>query len=320
MSKWCAAIFAAAFIGFANPVHASSIAAAYAADYQLIDLGSASGVPGNYGGLTFAAGSPDTLLIGGDGNTAGGAIYAVSVSRGIGGHITGFGSVSLLAAAPFIDGGLTYAPNGDLLYTAYPYNWIGQIKPGSASADKVVPAPAGSSVGSLQFVPAGFSGAGNLVLTQYASGKECVVGLTPDGSGTYNVGACGASTTTGNGPEGFVYVAAGSQGFPLASMLMAEYATQDVAAYLVDGNGLPIPGTRQVFISGFDGVEGATVDPVTGDFLFATFGGGSHIVEVQGLAPLTQLAAEPVPEPASLLLFGSGLAAFAARRRRSRQR
>ena len=35
-------------------------------------------------------------------------------------------------------------------------------------------------------------------------------------------------------------------------------------------------------ITGLDGAEGALLDPVTGDFLFSTFGGGSRVVVVRG--------------------------------------
>ena len=43
-------------------------------------------------------------------------------------------------------------------------------------------------------------------------------------------------------------------------------------------------------ITGLDGAEGALLDPVTGDFLFSTFGGGSRVVAVRGFrAPAAQL-------------------------------
>jgi hypothetical protein len=43
-------------------------------------------------------------------------------------------------------------------------------------------------------------------------------------------------------------------------------------------------GTRTDFITGLSGAEGAFIDPVTGDFLFSTFGGGNSVIRVSGFA------------------------------------
>jgi hypothetical protein len=298
---------------------AASITAAYAAQYSLLDLGPALTVPGPYGGLTLEAGAPNTLLLGGSANAASGVIDAVGLIRDpITHHITGFSSVSSFSTAPQIDGGLVYAPNGDLLYTGYPVNTIEEIKPGSSSPDTTVSSPVGGSVGSIQFVPVGFSGAGNFIVASYSSGQECVAPLTPDVSGTYNVGGCGATTATpGVGPEGMFYVPLGSADFASPSMLMSEYNTGEVGAYQVDANGLPIVGSLQLFITGLTGVEGATIDPLTGDFLFSTFGGGNQVFEVQGFASPAP-APGAVPEPTSLVLLGSGLVGAYRLRRKKR--
>ena len=42
--------------------------------------------------------------------------------------------------------------------------------------------------------------------------------------------------------------------------------------------------TRRDFVTGLDGAEGAFVDPVTGDFLFSTYGGGNRVIVVRGFA------------------------------------
>ena len=74
---------------------------------------------------------------------------------------------------------------------------------------------------------------------------------------------------------------------------------------MVDSNGDPILGSRQDFILGLTGAEGAFIDPITGDFLFSTFGTGSDsIYEIQGFQPT-------VPEPGTLALMGTGVLGLA---------
>ena len=95
----------------------------YAGSYTAFDLGSAPGVPGFYGGVTFKMGDPNTLLLGGSANNSAGKIYEIGVVRDGLGHITGFsGTASVFASAPQIDGGLEYGPGGVLFYTGYSSN------------------------------------------------------------------------------------------------------------------------------------------------------------------------------------------------------
>jgi len=300
----------------ASACFAVSIAPFYAGSYTVVLLGSAPGVSGPYGGINFLNGNLNTLLLGGLANQGGGVIDQVGVTRDVNGHINGFtGVTSQLSTAPNIDGGLVYSPNGDLIYTGYPINTIGFIKPGSSSPDKTVGAPVSSSVGTLGFVPAGFTGAGNFVVGSYTGGTFCVATLTPDGSGTYNVGACGASASGFSGPEGIVWVPQGSALFPGQNVLVSEYQSNRVSAYQVGASGLPDPATRQDFVTGLSGAEGAVIDPVTGDFLFSTFGGGNQIIEVQGFAA----AAAATPEPAGFVLIGAGVALLLVGRLRLRR-
>jgi hypothetical protein len=51
------------------------------------------------------------------------------------------------------------------------------------------------------------------------------------------------------------------------------------------------PATPSIFISGLTGAEGAVIDPLTGDFLFSTFGAANHVIVVRGFAP------PPTPTP-----------------------
>jgi hypothetical protein len=293
-----------------NPV----LAAPYSSQYSFSNLGRAPGVPFEYGAVVFKAGDPNTLLMAGDSDDGGGGIYAIGVTRGTGGHITGFnGTASLFASAPNIDGGLAYGPNGVLFYTAFPDNAIGQIKPGSTSPDKVVDAGAlgiASSVGSLTFVPPGSPGAGSLKITSYGGGGFYSATLSPDGTGTYNVTGAMLSASPGGGPDGIAYVPNGSPLFPNPSVLLSQYDLNRVEAFVLDANGNPVDGSGQDFFTGVISPEGAVVDPLTGDFLFANQGFPSDpLYLVQHLA---------VPEPGGMILAAwavVGVGAHAWRRR-----
>jgi hypothetical protein len=269
---------------------APQLEAPFAASYSVKELGTPPGVPSRLGGLTLKAGTTDRLLIGGEADSAAGALYEVGVVRGAGGHITGFsGTATRYADAAYNDGGIVYGPGGVLFLARWPVNELGQTKPGSAVTDKVIPLdPLGieSSLVAQNFVPPGSPGAGRLKLVSYSGGAWYDAGVAPDGAGTYDL--VGPHEITGSrlsgGPVGFVYVNSGSSQFTRPSLLVAEYSAGNVAAYEVDGNGDPIVATRRAFIAGLSGADGAFIDPVTGDFLFSTFGGGDRVVVVRGFA------------------------------------
>jgi hypothetical protein len=285
----------------------ATIAPFYSGSYTIIDLGGA-GIPDPYGGLNVVAGNFNTLLLGGNANNANGLFYTIPVTRGAGNHIISLGAPTPLGTAgAFNDGGLAYGPGGVLFYSRYPTNEVGEIKPGSTSDDKIVDLSTIGivpSTGALNFVPAGFPGAGHLKISSWAGGEWYDVAYAPDGLGTYDLTSATHVATFPGGPEGFIYVPHGSPLFSGNNLLMAEYSADTVGAYQVDANGDPIPGTRQDFILGLIGAEGAFIDPITGDFLFSTFISGSEVFEVQGFAPT-------VPEPGTLAMMGTGVIALA---------
>jgi hypothetical protein len=294
----------------AAPAAAQSIAPPFDSSYSFVDLGPVPGVPAPLGGLTFQLNRSDTLLIGGTANDANGAIYSIGVTRDAQGHVNGFsGTATPFASAPNIDGGLAYGPNNVLFFTGYPNNTVGRIKPGSGTPDKIVTLPSStSSVGSLVFVPNGFPGAGGLRLLSFSTNGYYTADLTPDGAGTYDITNVTLRTTLTGGLEGLAYVPTGSPVFTRPSVLVAEWSAGQIGAYGLDANGFPDPATRQDFMTGLTGAEGAVIDFSTGDFLFSTFGGGDHVIRISGFAP--------VPEPAGLLAAGLGALALAGYARR----
>ncbi len=141
----------AVLLNFCGVAGAQTLSAPYSSNYSVGFNGSISGVTFPTGGLIFEQNDPNTLLIMGLAANSGGTmaipknyrstfgplltpaeaelwsdsslaapIYSVPVIRGAGSHITGFGAAVLFATAPNNDGGLVYAPNGDLLFTIYP--------------------------------------------------------------------------------------------------------------------------------------------------------------------------------------------------------
>lgn len=308
------ALTAALLLGAVPLTRAQTIAPAFVSDYSYLDLGSPAGVPANYGGLTLLAGNSNTLLLGGSANNAGGNIYSIGVTRDVNGHIDGFsGTASLFSTAANIDGGLAYGPGGVLFATTYSNNQLLQIKPGSSSPDKVIDLTAAgvtASTGNVSFVSTGFPDAGAIRILSYSGGGFYTGTLTPDGLGTYDLTGVTLQTTLGGGPEGLIYVPFGSPVFTGSNALISEYSIGRVSVYSLDVNGFPVVGSRQDFITGLSGAEGAFTDPLTGDFLFSTYGGNNRVIAVRGFA----VAA---PEPASATLMVCGGLALLARRRRS---
>ena len=280
------AALAMSLITGATVAHAQSVAPEFECAYAVADLGTPAGVPGPLGGLVFQADDPNTLLIGGLANSGGAQIYAVPVIRAGDGSITGFGTMSVpFAPSPNIDGGLDYGPGGVLFYSRYSSNRVGQIRPGeteTARDDDLNALGFTSSVGAFAFVPEGFNGAGRFKVAPFNSSVWHDATVSPDGNGTFSISAPTNSIFIGGGPEGIVYVERGAPQFPSESVLVSEYSAGRIVAYQTDANGDPVVETRRVFMTGVSGAEGGTRDPVTGDFLFSTFGGGNRVLLVSG--------------------------------------
>jgi hypothetical protein len=283
----------------------TQIAFPFSDHYSCVNLGALPGLPTAYGGLTFNYDDPNTVLIGGGANDASGRIYQVTVKRDANQHITGFSSIatpyprSTARIGEYNDGGVAFGPNNVLFVTHYPDNKLEQSKPGSSIVNQLTDlAPFGvtGSVGGLAFVPQGFPGAGSMKLVSYPGGDWYNVDYSPDGNGTFNIHSAALRTNIGSA-EGIAFVPSGSPAFSLNSYaLIAKYSANTIIAAPLDANGDPIVANSQSFMTGIVGPEGATIDPVTGDFLISTSGAGDKIVRVSGFAVPPQ-PAPPIPTP-----------------------
>jgi hypothetical protein len=65
-------------------------------------------------------------------------------------------------------------------------------------------------------------------------------------------------------------------------MVISSYGYGKVVVFEVGADGLPNPATARDMVTGLTGAEGAWIDPVTGDFIFSTFGGGDKIIRISG--------------------------------------
>lgn len=293
-------------------VQGQTIAPEFASEYSFVDLGSATGVPTNYGGLFILPNQPNTLYLGGAANTANGALYAVPIQRDSEGFITGFaGPGTRVADAPNNDGGIVPDPGGLISFARWPTNAYGQIDLSTGEVVNNIPLGqfgVASASASVNFIPQNYPGAGGMRIASWSGGQYYHIDYTVGAGGIIDIQ--GATQIPGatlpGGPEGFTYVPLQSPLFDLPSMIVSEYSAGAVSVFELDADGDPIIASRRLFMSGLTGAEGAAIDPVTGSFLFSTFGGGNRVIAVRGFV---------IPAPGTMALAGvAGLIALRRRR------
>lgn len=268
-----------------------ALAPAFAELYKVYELGPVPGIPegSRLGGCVIAFDDPNTLLVAGDSEAASGKIYKVGVERGNCDHIVGYsGSAEVVAATPYVDANLAYVQSGLLFYTAWPVNQIGQLLPGAAAPAVVTdvgPLGIENSVGGLGFVPPGYADEGDMRVLTWSGGKWYHLDRAPAGE-LFTLSNPVHTATLSGGPGGFAYVPKGSPGFEVDHVIVSEWSSDLVGVYEVDPAGDPMPATRKDFFTAFPQPWGAYFEPLTGDFMFLTWGQAiDRIYIVQGFEP-----------------------------------
>jgi hypothetical protein len=295
------------FVGTSTPAMADPVIAPAFQNYYTIRavLGAYPLYPfgGAYTGMAFSPFDPNTLLIGAQVTESSRGIVPATLARDATGHINGFSGITghFAYASKDVTTGLAFGPNGVLFATAYPDNLLYQYKPGNYEIDKTINlAPSVAySTGSVEFVPAGYPGAGGIRFTSGFYGQMYKADLTADGNGTFNVSNITEIMSFGGdtNPQQLIWVPSNSLGFSTANqyVLVDMFGSQRVSAFQLDANSTPNFATQAAFLTGLVGVVGAAIDPLTGDFLFSTYGpsgAGDHIYVVSRIGASSQLTGD----------------------------
>lgn len=255
------------------------LAPAYTDTYRTFELGAVPGVPGPLGGCVIKRDDPNTLYVAGGSEGIAGAIYTIGLKRGKCGHVTGFeGTAKKIAQAPSVDANLVFTGTGLMLYTKWPDYGFGQLLPGATSPSKETDLKAlgmgGGGAGGLGFVPPGLANEGELRAVTWPDGIFYHLATKPNGA-LVDVTAVNEKVRLDGGPGGFAYVPAGSPGFAKQSLVVGEWELDRIATYEVNASGDPIKSSRKEFFTKFPRPWGAYFEPLTGDFIFLTWGRGT---------------------------------------------
>ncbi|MBL9103646.1 MAG: hypothetical protein JNL82_22050 [Myxococcales bacterium] len=267
------------------------IAPEFADLYTTYELGQVPGIPpeARLGGCIVAKDDPGSLLIAGFSEDPVGKLYKIGVERGACDHIVGFvGTAEVVADTPYIDANLLYVQSGLLFYPEWPVNILSQLLPGSFVADRSTDMEAlgvAYSISGIGFVPPNLADPGGMRSLSWPGGEWYHLDRAPDGE-LFTISNPLQTATLAGGPGGFAYVPPGSPGFATDHVIVAEWSADTVGVYQVDAVGDPMERTRKDFFTAFPRPWGAYFEPLTGDYLFLTWGAGmDRVYIIQGFMP-----------------------------------
>jgi len=183
-------------------------------------------------------------------------------------------------------GGLVVTPTG-LQYTTQSQSALGVYTTSNGHSSLTDVTSTGAQTGRLQYVPAGYSGAGQLKMSS-TTGTWYTANLSGQ-PGTYT------QYNPGIAANAFDYVPLDAT-FTNPSIVLGDAAAGRLDAYAIDTNGNPVAGTVVHLVTSEVGIGyGVARDPVSGDILFTTQNN-----DIWALS-------DSVPEPGTVLLGLSGI-------------
>lgn len=211
-----------------------------------------------------------------------GEIKASPVIRGGANQVVGFGTPVTHTPAPLVECGIGVSPGGTLFWTVVdpnvPVFSIGQLAPGGTPVVTDVSTTGWpQNLGGLQFIPAGFPHAGELMIGAGSSFTGCQVGrigLSPAAGGTFNL-VPGSATVSANTlaiqAQGIAHIPVGPLAGNLAVVDFGNARILVVSQDPVTGNGSPSISNPavSVMITGLLG-RGLCFDPITNDLFVAS--------------------------------------------------
>ena len=232
------------------------------------------------------------------------------------GHITALGTATQFATVETgisqgnpLGGGLVTI-NGGVLYTTATSSYFGQFLAPPTSTNTITNIQgAVNTVGGLNYIPAGQTGAGQLKVDSSVNGIWYTLNLTGS-PGAYVYQSATAYNNVNVPALSFAYLTPDGT-FPNPSIVIGNGSNLDL--YGLDGYGNPCtlntcaPVTHLVDAGGFAIGFGVVRDPQTGDMLFDTADNQLYVLSD---------SLQPAPEPGTVALVLGGIAFCAARKRR----
>jgi hypothetical protein len=293
--------------------------------YEVFDLGTIPGVgDARLGGCALKPGDDSKLLFVWDSERPTSSIAEIGIARDKCGHIASFvGTAKALVTIPYADANIVVNSDGNLLVSQYPSAKITQVDSKTwtvtdswSLTPTIAPVsepwdPSMESPGGLNLVPSSIAKAPMVRALTYPLGSWLRIDVSnkPGNPGLFNFDKVEKSgVALPNAPGGFAYIPPGSPGFSKPGILVTEWLrgdpktftspltkyvpeTEEIPAYDLDEAGDPMVASRRVFFSAFYRPWGAYFEPVTGDYMFLSWGTSpDHIVQVRGFA-------KPAPPP-----------------------